>query len=80
MCTFSRIPHSCLASLGAILPGQTRRMLLTSYVLDNRCDLWLSALWHGFVLRQYMAKACLAGVHVSLTVPPALQVDIYERS
>ena len=30
-------------------------MLLASYVLGNRCDSWLSALWHGFALRQHMA-------------------------
>ena len=70
MCAFSRIPHSvhrppvsmardCLLawhpSLGTALPGQARRMLLASYVLGNRCDSWLSALWHGFALRQHMA-------------------------
>ena len=42
-------------SLGTALPGQARRMLLASYVLGNRCDSWLSALWHGFALRQHMA-------------------------
>ena len=42
-------------SLGTALPGQARRMLLASYVFGNRCDSWLSALWHGFALRQHMA-------------------------
>ena len=42
-------------SLGTALPGQARRMLLASYVLGNRCDSWLFALWHGFALRQHMA-------------------------
>ena len=42
-------------SLGTALPGQARRVLLASYVLGNRCDSWLFALWHGFALRQHMA-------------------------
>ena len=63
VCLLSNPAHSaardCLLawhpSLGTALPGQARRMLLASYVVGNRCDSWLSALWHGFALRQHMA-------------------------
>ena len=89
MCAFSRIPHSvhrppvsrltlmasdCL--LAWHLPGQARRMLLALYVLGNRCDSWLSALWHGFALRQHMAggpshwRVCLPRAAWSLWPSP----------
>ena len=63
-------------SLGTALPGQARRMLLASYVLGNRCDSWLSALWHGFALRQHMAggpshwRVCLPHAAWSLWPSP----------
>ena len=51
-------------------------MLLASYVLGNRCDSWLSALWHGFALRQHMAggpshwRVCLPHAAWSLWPSP----------